>query len=92
MHVNFFATFRTIVGGRSLDVPLAEGASVGDLVAWLSERYPEIGEKLRTPEGAVSRQAHIFVDGRGVQWLRDGLETPLEPNQKIDVFPAVAGG
>jgi len=90
--VNFYATFRPVVGGPSLEVPLGEGATVGDLVAWLVERYPELGEKLLDADGGLSRHAHVFVDGRSARWLERGLETPIGPAQKLDIFPAVAGG
>jgi molybdopterin synthase sulfur carrier subunit len=42
-------------------------------------------------EGHLSRRVNIFVGGRNVRWLQ-GLETPLESGQTIDIFPPVAGG
>lgn len=92
MRVNFFATYRPIVGGRHLEVPLEPGSTVGDLIDWLTERFPELARVMRDDTGGLSRQTHVFVDGRGVRWLEQGLATPLDGTQKVDVFPAVAGG
>jgi MoaD family protein len=92
MRVRFFATFRPIVGAVELDVPLADGATIDELVDWIAERYPEVGAKLRNPDGSPSRQAHVYVDGRSARWLEDGMATRLRADQRVDVFPAVAGG
>ncbi len=92
MRIHFFATFRPIVGGPSLEVPLEDGATVGELVDWLCRSYPELEGELRGEDGGLSRRAHVFVDGRGVRWLEEGIHTPIRGEQRIDVFPAVAGG
>jgi MoaD family protein len=92
MRVDFFATYRPLVGGKSLDVPLEDGATVRDLVTWLALHHPALGDVLLDGEGRLSRHTHVFVDGRGVRWLEKGLDTALDGSQKVDVFPAVAGG
>jgi len=91
MKVSFYATLRPIVGDRSVELSLAEGATVDGLVAELARRWPALGEHLFDDEGGLSRRVNIFVDGRNVRWL-DGLATRLEPDQVVDVFPPVAGG
>ncbi len=92
VRVRFYATFRPIVGGKHADVVVAEEASVGDLLDAILERWPELREHLVHPDGSLSKRANLFVDGRAVRFLPDGLETPLDPGQEIDCFPAVAGG
>ena len=37
------------------------------------------------------RRVNVFVEGRNIRWL-EGLATPLEPDQVVDIFPPVAGG
>ena len=92
MQVNFFATFRPIVGTRTVEIPLPEGATVRDLVSEVVRRYPRLGDRLLDEQGQLSKHVHIFVDGRGAPYLRHGMDTTLDANQKIDIFPAVAGG
>jgi molybdopterin synthase sulfur carrier subunit len=92
VRVRFYATFRPIVGGKHADVSVAEGATAGDLLAVIVERWPELHEHLIRPDGGPSKRANLFVDGRAVRFLPAGLDTPLAPGQEIDCFPAVAGG
>lgn len=91
MKVSFYATLEPIVGERHVEVSLPEGASVGALVDSLAQRWPGLAEHLFDEDGALSRRVNIFVDGRNVRWL-EGLETQLEPEQSVDIFPPVAGG
>jgi molybdopterin synthase sulfur carrier subunit len=91
MRVSFYATLEPIVGQRKVEVPLPEGSRVGDLVDALVECWPGLREHLVDDDGQLSRRVNIFVGGRNARWL-EGLETPLEPDQTIDVFPPVAGG
>ena len=92
MQVSFFATLREIVGGKTFDVALPEGATVRDLAEQLSERWPELREELFTEEGALSRRVGVYVDGRNVRWLPDGDATVLTEGQSIAVIPPAAGG
>ena len=91
MKVSFYATLRPIVGERTVELPLPEGATVGALVAELARRWPALCEHLFDDEGRLSRRVNLFVDGRNVRWLQ-GMETPLSPDRTVDVFPPVAGG
>ncbi len=91
MKVSFFATLRPIVGERSIDLPLPADATVRGLVAELARRWPALGEHLFDERGDLSRRVNLFVGGRNVRWL-EGLDTPLAPDQVVDVFPPVAGG
>jgi molybdopterin synthase sulfur carrier subunit len=91
MRVSFYATLEPIVGQRKVEVRLPDGSRVGDLVDALVERWPGLREHLLDDEGQLSRRVNLFVEGRNARWL-EGLETPLEPDQTIDVFPPVAGG
>ena len=91
MNVGFYATLRPIVGGRTVDVPIPDGARVGDLVDHLAKRWPALSEHLFEPDGSLSRRVNIFVEGRNIRWL-DGLETAVLSHQKVDIFPPVAGG
>ena len=92
VRVRFYATFRPVVGGKHAELEVAEGATLGDLLDAILERWPALREHLIDPNGGLSKRANLFVDGRAVRWLPDGLETPIQPGQAFDCFPAVAGG
>ena len=92
MRVSFYATLRPLVGGRSVELPLAGGATVRELAHELVRRWPALGEHLLTDEGALSRRVNLFVEGRNVRWLPEGDATILSSTASVDVFPPVAGG
>ena len=92
MRVSFYATLRPVVGQKTVDIPLPEGATVGELLEAVLTRWPALRELLLDDRGHLSRHVHIFVDGRSHAHLPDALATPLTGTEKLDIFPAVAGG
>lgn len=91
MLVRVYATLRPIVGGKSVEVEVAPGATVRELVDTMVARWPDLAETL-LDEGALSRRAHVFLDGRSARHLADGEDTVIEAGQVVDIAPAVAGG
>ena len=90
--VRFYAAFRDMVGGKEAHFEVPDGASVGDVLEAILGRYPEMREHLINPDGSLSKRANLFVDGRAMRFLPEGLSTPLEPEHELDCFQAVAGG
>lgn len=93
MQVNFYATFREIVGSKSIELELADGTSVQGLLDRVLLDHPGLRGEMLDEGGNLSKHVHIFVNGRGCIYLEQGLETPLSAqDDRIDFFPAVAGG
>ena len=92
MKVNFYATFRPLVGSKDVDIPLRDGATLQELVTATIERFPALGPMLLNDAGEIARHIQLCVNGRSALFLDEGLDTPLAPTDKIDIFPAVAGG
>lgn len=91
MRVRVYATLRPIVGGSAVDLDVAPGATVRDVIDAMVARWPDLEEML-LEAGALSRRAHVFVDGRSARHLPDGERTVIEAEQEVDISPAVAGG
>ena len=89
MEVRVYATLRPIVGGRSvtLDAPLT---TVQGVIDELIQRFPDLEERL-LEEGAIRPYVAVMVNGRDIRHT-GGLDTPLEPDAELDIFPPVAGG
>ncbi|AMA76171.1 molybdopterin converting factor [Thermus parvatiensis] len=85
--VNLYATFRDLTGTSQLQV---EGRTVGEVLANLVRRYPQMREELFEGE-ALAERVSVFLEGRDVRYLQ-GLSTPLAPEATLDLFPPVAGG
>lgn len=77
---------RTLAGNRDeIDVP---GATVGEIVEELTERYPELGARL-TDGGQLRGSLSVAIDGE-VSTL--GLLDRVEPDSEVHFVPAIAGG
>ena len=95
MRVRFFATIRDYTGCAEEDIPYQETA--GALARSLCNRY---GSKLKekifpggNPKGNEEFGPEIIflINGRHVNHL-GGTNAPLKPDDKVDIFPVVAGG
>jgi molybdopterin converting factor small subunit len=80
---------RAAAGGNK-QVELA-GASLGEVVTGLVERYQSLGGQLLTEDGQLTRYVNVYVNGQDVRYLQ-GLATPVEPNDEVRLLPAMAGG
>jgi len=92
MKINFYATLRPIVGGRTVELDLPPGVTVRELVDALVERWPPLRQQLLDADGELYRHVHVFVNGRDAPFLADGMQSVIAASDTIDVFPAVAGG
>ena len=100
MRVRFFAYLRNFTGCAEADIPYQKTA--GALARSLCDLY---GNKLREKifpsiEGVSSAKPGdekfgpeiiILVNGRHVSHL-GGFNAPLNPDDRVDIFPVVAGG
>ena len=75
----FFASYRDLVGAATLEVELAAGASVSDLVRVLRAKGDPWAQLPATPTVAVN---HRYVRGDQV----------LAPDDEVALIPPVAGG
>jgi molybdopterin synthase sulfur carrier subunit len=92
MKVNFYATLRQIVGAKTVDFDLAEGATIGQLLDEMMRCYPALCHELMDDQGNLYQHVQIFVKGREASHLEKGLDTPLSSEDSVGIFPAVGGG
>jgi sulfur-carrier protein len=92
MKINFYATFRQVVGGKTIIIDLPQDSSVGQLVERLVTQYPALGPQLLDPNGQLFPHVHVFVNGRDAPYLPDAMQTVLQETDTVDIFPPVGGG
>jgi molybdopterin synthase sulfur carrier subunit len=92
MHVNFYATLRPIVGQKTVDINIPDGATIGQLITALVASYPALRPELLDDKGDLHGHIHFFVNGRDVVYLERQVDTVLHPDDVISVFPPVGGG
>ena len=90
MIIRTFAYFRDIIGKSELlwEEPVG---TLGDLLASLSARYGKPFRRWAYEGDALSPSVIFLVNGRDVRDLQ-GLDTPLQPDDVICLFPPLAGG
>ncbi|MBI5879770.1 MAG: MoaD/ThiS family protein [Chloroflexi bacterium] len=92
MHVNFYATLRLAAGRKQVEVSLSEPDTVRAALEAASRDLPQLASELWEAPGQLYDTIHVFVNGREACFLPQQLETPLGPDDVLDVFPPVGGG
>ena len=91
MKVKLYATLRSKVGSATLDVEPPPDAMVHHILADVTARYPVLKDAIWDENGGLVDFVHVLVNGRDVRYL-NGLNTPIQPRDAIDIFPPVGGG
>lgn len=73
------------------DVIKGQGSTVGEVIHWLTETYPNLKERLRDENGEVRRFINIYVNDEDIRFIKN-LQTPLKDGDRISIIPAIAGG
>jgi molybdopterin synthase sulfur carrier subunit len=69
----------------------AEGATVGDVLRSLADRYPDTAAQLFSPGGDLNRYVNVYLNDEDVRVL-DGLDTAIAEADTVVILPAMAGG
>lgn len=80
---------RKLTGGA--DEVAAGGATVGQVLAEMDNRFPGIKERLCEADGRVRRFVNIYVNGDDIRFLQN-LDTEVKESDEVSIVPAIAGG
>ena len=96
MRVRFFAYIRNFTKCAEADIPYKETA--GALARSLCDLYGDVLRQKIFPPGGSGDGGNEFgpeiiflINGRHVAHL-GGTAAPLKPDDRVDIFPVVAGG
>lgn len=79
------------IRSRALEVEVADGATLLDLVQRLAAAHPAFGALMFDAEGAPTDQVSIVLNDR-LPELLDGLATRLRDGDRVILVQAYAGG
>lgn len=80
---------RRLTGGQSkLSV---SGNNVEAVLQSIDSQYPGIADRVLDGDGNVKRFINIFLNDDEIRTLQ-GLDTPVQENDKVSIVPAMAGG
>jgi molybdopterin synthase sulfur carrier subunit len=83
--VRLRAPLKDVAGGRSDHS--VEGGTVGELLRDLERAQPAVVGWILDERGLIRRHINVFVNGE-----QAGEDTPVGPDDRIDVLPAISGG
>jgi len=66
-------------------------ATVKDMIQNIVEQYPSVKFQLVDSEGNLRKHFNIFINGTHIRDL-DGMDTPLEEEDKVILMASAAGG
>ena len=92
MQVNFYATFRTRAGMRTLELDIPPGTTMRQAVDAIFKKIPGLKSDWLDAEGELQNYVYGFVNGTDVATMPDGWQTKLRPDDVLDFLPPVAGG
>jgi MoaD family protein len=92
MKVNFYATLRLIVGQKTVELSLPAGTTAIQLVLMFVRDYPAMRRELLDENEHFLSHMKFFINGREVVYLPDKMDTVIQPEDKVDIFPPVGGG
>lgn len=70
---------------------MAQGENLRAVLEELTQRFPDVRERLFNADGEVLSYVSIFVDGNSVRELQE-LDTKVEPASEVLIVTALAGG
>jgi len=93
VRVTFMGELPSIIGQRSLQVALPEGATVGELLESLSKSYGNVfTDRVFCGPGKLNHTMLIFVDGEDIK-QRGGLAATLGDSEvEVIMLPMFGGG
>jgi molybdopterin synthase sulfur carrier subunit len=92
VQVNFYADLRPLAGGKTVEVNLKSPITARQALESVTNTRAALAEKIWQAPGILYDHIHVFINGRQSVFLPHGIETPLDADATLDVFPPVGGG
>ncbi|MFC6863677.1 ubiquitin-like small modifier protein 1 [Halomicroarcula sp. GCM10025817] len=92
MEWKLFAHLRDVAGGESVTVDVEGGATVEAALDALLAAHPRLREEVLDEGGDLAPHIQVLVDGEDPFARGDGMETAVDPETELALFPPVSGG
>jgi molybdopterin converting factor small subunit len=86
--IHVYPPYRAIVGTDQLELNFPPDTSLRGVLELLAERYPAFRPFAQAPSSE-------FLWGQLIVHVNDdiaGLDTPIQPTDRLDLLPPIAGG
>ncbi len=92
MKVNFFAAYREIVGGKTVEFEIEHNATVRNLLEAVVTRFPPLRDELLDPQGQLYPWIPLYINGRNPRLLEHGVDSILQLDDVLSIFTPLASG
>ena len=91
--VRTILTLKTIMGSGEIELPVADGSTLGQLIVTLVNRHgDDLASHLYEPNSKNLRSyIRLMVNGRDIAFL-NGMKTVLRNGDEVLILPPVSGG
>ena len=73
------------------DTVEAEGATVGEVLAALTTRFPNLKKQLYNDEGKLRSFVNVYLNDDDIRYLNKDA-TPVAVTDTLSIVPSIAGG
>lgn len=93
MDIHFYATLRQVTNAKTVSFDLPETNTAQQILDAVVARFPGMVGMLVDEDGKMLGHCHMFINGRGVTFLVDEMDTVVHSSTDVvKFFPAVGGG
>ncbi|QLG63101.1 ubiquitin-like small modifier protein 1 [Halorarum salinum] len=85
-----FADLAEAAGTREPDVAVGDADTAGEALDALLDAHPALAERVLDGQGRLRDHVNLLRNGKNVG--AEGLDTPIEPDDELALFPPVSGG
>ena len=68
-----------------------QAGTVGDALAGLTARHPDLRRYLHTDDGKLRAFVNVYLNGEDIRYLQKE-STPVKDSDTLSIVPSVAGG
>jgi molybdopterin converting factor small subunit len=73
------------------DTVEADGATVGEVLAALTTRFPNLKKQLYNDEGKLRSFVNVYLNDDDIRYLQKDA-TPVAATDTLSIVPSIAGG
>lgn len=92
MQWKLFANLAEATGSKTVSVDVDGDATVADALDALVAAHPALADRVLDEEGRLHDHVNVLRNGENVFATGDGLETAVDDEDELAMFPPVSGG
>jgi len=92
MRIEFYGIYRTMAGGKTIEIESAHGFTVSDALQMVCKRFPALLDELFNEHGDLHPYIPVYVNGRNPRLLENSLNTILQKDDLLSLFSPISSG